>query len=335
MIEAGACAIQIENQVSDAKQCGHQAGKVTVPHEDFVSKINAVRYAFLELGIENGIIVARTDSLGAGLTQKIPVSLEPGDLGSKYNEFLDTTPVNDVSELQDGDVTIHQGGQLAKPKRLDNGLYAFKEDTGIDRVVLDCITSLEHGADLLWIETEKPNVAQIAEMVNEIRKVRPEAKLVYNNSPSFNWTLKFRDQVYQEWKAAGKDVSAYPDPEVNEKGLMDVALDDSELAIEADKLVQSFQADAAREAGIFHHLITLPTYHTAALSTDTLSSGYFGDLGMLAYVRDVQRQEIRRDLAAVKHQDLAGSNVGDDHKEYFLGEKALLAGGTANTMNQF
>ena len=43
MIEAGACAIQIENQVSDAKQCGHQAGKVTVPHEDFVSKINAVR----------------------------------------------------------------------------------------------------------------------------------------------------------------------------------------------------------------------------------------------------------------------------------------------------
>ncbi|RZV42777.1 MAG: isocitrate lyase, partial [Acidimicrobiales bacterium] len=35
MIEAGACAIQIENQVSDAKQCGHQDGKVTVPHEDF------------------------------------------------------------------------------------------------------------------------------------------------------------------------------------------------------------------------------------------------------------------------------------------------------------
>ncbi|MGB0624932.1 MAG: hypothetical protein ACPGLW_08780, partial [Luminiphilus sp.] len=30
MIEAGACAIQIENQVSDEKQCGHQDGKVTV-----------------------------------------------------------------------------------------------------------------------------------------------------------------------------------------------------------------------------------------------------------------------------------------------------------------
>ena len=335
MIEAGACAIQIENQVSDAKQCGHQAGKVTVPHEDFVSKINAVRYAFLELGIDNGIIVARTDSLGAGLTQKVPVSIQPGDLGSKYNEFLDTEVIEDVSELQDGDITIRAGGKLAKPKRLDNGLYAFKEDTGFDRVVLDCITSLEHGADLLWIETEKPNVEQIAAMVNAIREVRPEAKLVYNNSPSFNWTLKFREQVYTEWKDAGKDVSAYPDPAVNAMGLMDEAIDSTKLASAADAAVQTFQADAAREAGIFHHLITLPTYHTAALSTDVLSEGYFGDLGMLAYVRDVQRQEIRKNLASVKHQDLAGSNVGDDHKEYFLGEKALLAGGAANTMNQF
>jgi len=335
MIEAGACAIQIENQVSDAKQCGHQAGKVTVPHEDFVSKINAVRYAFLELGIDNGIIVARTDSLGAGLTQKVPVSLTPGDLGDQYNGFLDAEEVSDVSQIKDGDLTFHRNGKLMKPKRLDNGLYAFREDTGIDRVVLDCITSLEHGADLLWIETEKPNVAQIAEMVNRVREVRPEAKLVYNNSPSFNWTLKFRQQVFEEWQAAGKDVSGYPDPAVDEKGLMDVQFDDSELAVEADKLIQTFQADAAREAGIFHHLITLPTYHTAALSTDVLSEGYFGDLGMLAYVRDVQRQEIRKDLASVKHQDLAGSNIGDDHKEYFLGEKALLAGGAANTMNQF
>ena len=335
MIEAGACAIQIENQVSDAKQCGHQAGKVTVPHEDFVSKLNAVRYAFLELGIENGIIVARTDSLGAGLTQKIPVSIEPNDLGSKYCDFLNTTPVTDVDTLKDGDVTIHQNGKLCIPKRLDNGLYAFRDDTGFDRAVVDCITSLEHGADLLWIETEQPNLKQISALSNAVRKTRPDAKLVYNNSPSFNWTLKFREQVYAEWKAAGKDVSQYPEPDTGDKGLMSAELDSTELAQEADQLIQRFQQESAKEANIFHHLITLPTYHTAALSTDILSKGYFGPEGMLAYVKNVQREEIRRNLAAVKHQDLAGSNVGDDHKEYFLGEKALLAGGTANTMNQF
>ncbi len=335
MIEAGACAIQVENQVSDAKQCGHQAGKVTVPHEDFLAKINAIRYAFLELGVENGIIVARTDSLGASLTQKVPVSQENGDLASQYNNFLETEEIKDLSELQENDITIHQGGDLVKPIRLDNGLYAFKEGTGFDRVVLDCVTSLTHGADLLWIETEKPNVEQIADMVNEVRKHIPNAKLVYNNSPSFNWTLAFREQVYAEWKEAGKDVSCYPDPGIVEKGLMSEELDDSELAQTADALVQSFQQDASREAGIFHHLITLPTYHETALGTDVLSEGYFGDLGMLAYVRDVQRREIRRDMASVKHQDLAGSNIGDDHKEYFSGDNALLAGGKDNTMNQF
>ncbi|MBV1878611.1 MAG: isocitrate lyase [Pseudomonadales bacterium] len=335
MIEAGACAIQVENQVSDAKQCGHQAGKVTVPHEDFLSKINAIRYAFLELGIENGIIVARTDSLGASLTQKIPVSKETGDLASQYNNFLETEVINDISELKENDITIHQGGKLVKPIRLDNGLYSFKEGTGFDRVVLDCVTSLNHGADLLWIETEKPNVEQIASMVNAVREHVPNAKLVYNNSPSFNWTLAFREQVYATWKADGKDLSAYPDPATKAKGLMSADLDTSDLAIEADTLIKSFQADASREAGIYHHLITLPTYHETALGTDILSEGYFGDLGMLAYVRDVQRQEIRRDMSSVKHQDLAGSNIGDDHKEYFSGDNALLAGGKDNTMNQF
>ncbi|MCG7550635.1 isocitrate lyase [Pseudoalteromonas sp. Of7M-16] len=335
MIEAGACAIQIENQVSDAKQCGHQAGKVTVPHEDFLAKINAVRYAFLELGIEDGIIVARTDSLGASLTQKIPVSKQPGDIASQYTAFLDTQPIVDLDQLTDGEMAIKLEGKLQKPVRLDNGLYQFKEGTEKDRVVLDCVTSLQAGADLLWIETEKPNVDQIAELVNRIREQVPNAKLVYNNSPSFNWTLKFREQAYETLKAQGKDISVYPDPTVDPKALMAPELDTTELAQIADEKVKSFQLDGATQAGIFHHLITLPTYHTVALSTDILAEGYFGELGMLAYVRDVQRQEIRREQASVKHQDLAGSNIGDTHKEYFSGDNALKAGGEANTMNQF
>ncbi|AFT96178.1 isocitrate lyase [Alteromonas sp. DY56-G5] len=330
MIEAGACCIQIENQVSDAKQCGHQDGKVTVPHEDFLAKINAVRYAFLELGVDEGVIVARTDSLGAGLTQKIPVSTSEGDLAAQYNAFLKTTEVAGAEDLSEGDLVLKQGGKLVKPERLPNGLFRFKDNTGFDRVVLDCVTSLKHGADLLWIETEKPHVGQIAEMVNAIREQVPNAKLVYNNSPSFNWTLNFRQQVFDAWSEEGKDVSGY-----DRAKLMSADYDDSELAAAADEKIKSFQADAAREAGIFHHLITLPTYHTAALSTDNLAKGYFGEEGMLAYVRGVQRQEIRQGLACVKHQAMAGSDLGDTHKEYFSGEGALKASGEDNTMNQF
>ncbi|MEL0151656.1 MAG: isocitrate lyase [Halieaceae bacterium] len=330
MIEAGACAIQIENQVSDEKQCGHQDGKVTVPHADFLAKIRAVRYAFIELGVENGIIVARTDSLGAGLTKQIAVTNEPGDLGDQYNSFLDGDVVQSADDLANGDVVVKANGQLLRPKRLASGLFRFKPNTGEDRVVLDCVTSLQNGADLLWIETEKPHVGQIAGMVNRIREQVPNAKLVYNNSPSFNWTLNFRQQVFDSWAEEGRDLSSYA-----RDGLMSADYDETELAIEADRRIQSFQADAAREAGIFHHLITLPTYHTAALSTDNLAKEYFGEAGMLGYVAGVQRKEIRQGIACVKHQNMAGSDMGDDHKEYFSGDAALKAGGSDNTMNQF
>jgi len=329
MIQAGACAIQIENQVSDAKQCGHQDGKVTVPHEDFIAKLNAVRYAFLELGVDDGIIVARTDSEGAGLTQKLPVSKTPGDLASKYLSFVDAEEIT-VEEARDDDVLLKRNGKLMRPKRLPNGLYRFKEGSNIDRVVLDCITSLQHGADLLWIETPTPNVKQIAYMVNRIRAVIPNAKLVYNNSPSFNWTLNFRNQVYDDMVLQGEDVSAY-----NRHNLMDASYDNTELSLRADERIRTFQLDAARQAGIFHHLITLPTYHTTALHMNDLSKGYFGNDGMLAYVKDVQRQEIRKGVSCVKHQRMAGSDLGDDHKTFFAGDKALKAGGTKNTSNQF
>ena len=329
MIEAGACAIQIENQVSDEKQCGHQDGKVTVPHSDFLAKINAVRYAFLELGVDDGVIVARTDSLGAGLTKQIAITNEEGDLGDQYNSFLDVDEIT-PENMKHGDVMISQKGKIVRPKRLPSNLYQFRKGTGEERCILDSITSLQSGADLIWIETEKPHIGQIASMMNEIRKTVPNAKLVYNNSPSFNWTLNFRQQVFDSMVEAGDDVSNY-----NRDDLMDESYDETELAKQADEKIRTFQADASKEAGIFHHLITLPTYHTAALSTDNLAKEYFGSEGMLGYVANVQRKEIREGIACVKHQNMSGSDMGDDHKEYFAGEAALKAAGKDNTMNQF
>jgi isocitrate lyase len=329
MIEAGACALQIENQVSDEKQCGHQDGKVTVPHEDFLAKVRACRYAFLELGVEDGIIVTRTDSLGAGLTKQIAVSNTPGDLGDQYNAYLDCEEI-DPATARNGDVVLNRDGKLLRPKRLPSNLFRFREGTGEDRCVMDCVASLQNGADLLWIETEKPHIDQIAGMVDRIRAVVPSAKLVYNNSPSFNWTLNFRQQVFDAWAAEGKDVTGY-----DRARLMSVDYDGTPLGEEADERIRTFQAESARRAGIFHHLITLPTYHTAALSTDALAREYFGEAGMLGYVKGVQRKEIREGIACVKHQNMSGSDIGDDHKEYFAGEAALKAGGAHNTMNQF
>jgi isocitrate lyase len=333
MIKAGACCLQIENQVSDAKQCGHQDGKVTVPREDFIEKLRACRLAFEELGVDEGVIVARTDSLGAGLTQKVPVSQEPGDLASDYIKWLKTEAVTPENPLKDGELAIMKDGAFVKPVRMANGLFAFQDGTGRQRVIEDCIANLtQGGADLLWIETDTPNVDEIASMVNEIRKVVPNAKLTYNNSPSFNWTLNLRKQVRDQWITEGKiHKDSYPDGNI----LMSADYDGTDLGQEADARLAAFQVDIAARAGVFHNLITLPTFHLTAKSMDELSRGYFGDQRMQAYVNSVQREEIRRGVSAVKHQHEVGSDLGDTFKEMVAGERALKAGGHANTMNQF
>ena len=333
MIKAGACCLQIENQVSDAKQCGHQDGKVTVPREDFVEKLRACRMAFEELGVDDGVIVARTDSLGAGLTQKIAVSREIGDEAYEYNKWLETEPVTEANPVKEGEVAIVIDGELVKPVRLPNGLYKFRADTGADRVVEDCISSLtDGGADLLWIETATPNVKIIADMVNRVKAVVPNAKLTYNNSPSFNWTLNLRKQVRADWiESAQIKAGDYPD----DNRLMSKDFDEDALGLEADARLRNFQTDIAREAGVFHNLITLPTFHGTAKVMNDLADGYFGDDKMLAYVKNIQREEIRGGVSAVKHQHEVGSNLGDDFKEMTGGERALKAGGEHNTMNQF
>jgi len=332
MILAGACCIQIENQVSDAKQCGHQDGKVTVPREEFNVKLKAVRLAFEELGVDDGVIVARTDSLGAGLTQKVPVT-NGADGAAQYIKWLETEEITAANPLIEGEVALMQDGKIVRPVRLPNGLYKFKDGTGEDRVVEDCISSLtEGGADMLWIETATPNVSRIAGMVNRIKQVVPNAKLTYNNSPSFNWTLNLRQQVREEWIAAGT-IQPSELPEGIE--LMSSKYDDQPLGLETDKRLAAFQTDISREAGVFHNLITLPTFHMTAKFMDDLAKGYFGERKMEAYVNTIQREEIRGGVSAVKHQHEVGSDLGDTFKEMVAGERALKAGGHANTMNQF
>lgn len=332
LIKAGACCIQIENQVSDAKQCGHQDGKVTVPREDFIEKLRACRLAFEELGVDDGVIVARTDSLGAGLTQKVPVSQHAGDLASEYTKWLEVEEITPANPLKEGDLALQQNGRLVKPVRLPNGLFKFQENTGADRVVEDCIANLTlGGADLLWIETDTPDVDIIAGLVNRVKAAVPDAKLTYNNSPSFNWTLNLRKQVRKAWAAEGKIAEGeYPEAE-----LMSAKFDDTPLGQEADARLKRFQYDISERAGVFHNLITLPTFHMTAFATDQLSRGYFGEDKMAAYVKTIQRQEIRNNVSAVKHQHEVGSDLGDTFKEMVAGERALKASGEHNTMNQF
>jgi isocitrate lyase len=84
----------------------------------------------------------------------------------------------------------------------------------------------------------------------------PNAKLVYNNSPSFNWTLNFRNQD-DDMLAEGENMTGY-----DRNNLMDVSYDNLNYAIE-QMINKNIPKDSSKEAGIFtiYYSANLPQRH--------------------------------------------------------------------------
>jgi isocitrate lyase len=65
-VEAGVPGYHIEDQRPGTKKCGHQGGKVLVPSDEQIKRLNAARFQ-LDVMRVPGIIVARTDAEAANL----------------------------------------------------------------------------------------------------------------------------------------------------------------------------------------------------------------------------------------------------------------------------
>jgi isocitrate lyase len=65
-VEAGVPGYHIEDQKPGAKKCGHQGGKVLVPSDEQIKRLNAARFQLDVMGVP-GLVVARTDAEAASL----------------------------------------------------------------------------------------------------------------------------------------------------------------------------------------------------------------------------------------------------------------------------
>jgi isocitrate lyase len=65
-VEAGVPGYHIEDQRPGTKKCGHQGGKVLVPSDEQIKRLNAARFQLDLMGVP-GIVVARTDAEAANL----------------------------------------------------------------------------------------------------------------------------------------------------------------------------------------------------------------------------------------------------------------------------
>ena len=156
MIEAGAAGVHWEDQLASEKKCGHMGGKVLIPTGQHIRTLNAARLAADVAGTST-LIVARTDSLAADLI---------------------------TSDIDDRDKPFLTGG------RTPEGFY--RTTPGI-ATVLSRGHAYAPYADLLWVESDKPNLELARTFAESILKEFPGKKLAYNCSPSFNWKSHLDD----------------------------------------------------------------------------------------------------------------------------------------------
>lgn len=151
MIEAGAAGVHFEDQLSSEKKCGHLSGKVLIPTKSFIKHLVAARLA-ADIAGTFTVLIARTDADSA------------------------TYITSDIDE---------QDQPFIGSERTEEGFYPLIGDP-MARCIARGLAYAPY-ADMLWMETSKPDLVQAKKFAEAIHAIHPDKMLAYNCSPSFNW----------------------------------------------------------------------------------------------------------------------------------------------------
>ncbi len=151
-IEAGVGGVHFEDQLASEKKCGHMGGKVLIPTQAHIRNLSAARLAADVSGTAT-VIVARTDADSARLI---------------------------TSDVDERDRPFITGERTAE------GFFRLRDGEGMARCIARGLAYAPY-ADLLWMETSTPDLAQAQTFADAIHRSFPGKMLAYNCSPSFNW----------------------------------------------------------------------------------------------------------------------------------------------------
>jgi isocitrate/methylisocitrate lyase len=168
MIAAGAAGVHFEDQLSAVKKCGHMGGKVLVPTKEFIGKLVAARLAADVCGVDT-LLIARTDARSADLL------------------------TNDVDP---------RDRMRSRGERTPEGYHRIQG--GLDEAVWRAIAYAPY-ADLLWFETNTPDLAEAEAFARQVHARHPGKLLAYNCSPSFNWKRQLDEAALDSFQ---KDLAA-------------------------------------------------------------------------------------------------------------------------------
>ncbi len=165
MIRAGAAGVHFEDQLSSAKKCGHMGGKVLVPTDEAIAKLNAARLAADVCGVPT-VLIARTDADAANLL---------------------------TSDCDARDQVFVTG------ERTTEGF--FRTRAGLEQAIARGLAYAPY-ADLIWCETSKPDLEQARRFAEAIHQAYPNKLLAYNCSPSFNWRANLDEATMRTFREA-------------------------------------------------------------------------------------------------------------------------------------
>ncbi|AIT60596.1 isocitrate lyase [Corynebacterium doosanense] len=151
MINAGAAGTHWEDQLASEKKCGHLGGKVLIPTQQHIRTLSSARLA-ADVANTPTVIIARTDAEAA--------TLITSDVDERDQEFI-------------------------TGERTAEGYYHVKN--GIEPCIARAKSYAPY-ADMIWMETGKPDLELAKQFAEGVRSEFPDQLLSYNCSPSFNWS---------------------------------------------------------------------------------------------------------------------------------------------------
>jgi isocitrate lyase len=163
MIEAGAAGVHLEDQLASEKKCGHMGGKVLIPTRQAIAHLISARLA-ADVSNVPTIIIARTDANSAKLLTS--------DIDDRDHQFL-------IGE------------------RTAEGFFRVR--AGLDQAIARACSYAPY-ADLVWCETNSPNLDEARRFAEAVHEKFPDKLLAYNCSPSFNWKKKLDGSTIEKFQ---------------------------------------------------------------------------------------------------------------------------------------